>query len=539
MSRLSAAKYLDFYRAASLCMTGSLDLAEAMKATFDFLCQHFPLEGISLHQFDPVLKGHKLFFLVTRSGFHYVERFMPLNEEDVRLLQRFQHARLLNLPGAPMESLPLKHSRYLADLLPFKERAYLASQLWVGDNLIGHLIFLGDAPGCFTQEHVDKKTLLLPHFSTAMANMLQFQRALAFQQRLEEEVRRLRGHGLIGASGGLKRVMDMVSQLAGSETPVLISGETGVGKEIVADAIQRASPRKNAPFIKVNCGAIPETLVDSELFGYQKGAFTGAAGNRAGRFEQADGGTLFLDEVGELPLPVQVRLLRVLQNHVVERLGSNTSIPVDIRIIAATNRHLESMLRSGQFREDLYYRLNVFPIRIPPLRERPQDILPLVSFFIEKICARTKRKQMPGIRPQSLERLMIYTWPGNVRELENMVERAMILCNGPYIEADAFLPQDPAWYLPTEQNPDQGTLRGLLEEMVAAEVQKQLNKTIPLWNGHGDSGQDGAISLDQTMAKTIRNALAQCNGRVHGPKGAGALLGVNPNTHASACANWA
>ncbi len=533
-----AAQDFEFYREASLRMTSSLDLDTAMKSTFDYLCHHFPLEGISLHQLDPALRGHRLFFLVTRSGFHHVERLLPLTDEDVAAMQRIEHERrVLNYPNEPMRPVSTRHSHSIEDILPFRQRAYLVSMLWAGDSMLGHLVFLGNAPNCFDSEHERKQALLVPLFSVAMANMLQFQRALVFQQRLdsqknelEAELRQLRGEGLIGAHSGLKDVMEMVSSLSDSETPVLIQGETGTGKEMIADAIQRVSLRRNAPFVKVNCGAIPETLVDSELFGYQRGAFTGATSSRPGRFEQAHGGTLFLDEVGELPLQVQVRLLRVLQNHVVERLGSNASIPVDIRIIAATNRNLELMLRNGTFREDLYYRLNVFPIRIPPLRERSGDIPALTRHFLEKLCARMKRRRIPSIRPASFARLQAYTWPGNVRELENLVERALILSEGPYLEPEAFLPQDPGWYMSTSNPEEQDVFQTMIASLVSRELEKRLAA-----GGFGASSarQPAEVppkSLDEVAADHIRAALAASNGRVHGPGGAGARLGINPNT---------
>ena len=237
--------------------------------------------------------------------------------------------------------------------------------------------------GCFTEEHERRLGLLAIPLSFALVKVLR-----------EEEVQRFfSAHGydtpsqspheddapaeLIGTSGGLRNVMETVRKLSGTDAPVLILGETGTGKELVANAIQARSQRVGKPFIKVNCGAIPETLMDSTLFGHEKGAFTGAHCAVGGKFELANGGTLFLDELGELSLQAQVRLLRTLQNHVVERVGSTTSIPVDVRIIAATNRDLHKMLREGTFREDLYHRLNVFTISVPPLRERLQDLLPL------------------------------------------------------------------------------------------------------------------------------------------------------------------
>lgn len=541
----NATEDLEFFRQAALHMTSSLDMPKAMVATFAFLSRHFPIEGISLHQFDRELRGHKLFFLVTRDRFHHVVRFLPLSDKDLPVMSRLETMRkVLNYPNKPMRSVSEQHSRAIDDYLPYKQRAYLVSILQVDETVLGHLVFLGNAPECFTAEHERKQALLVPHFSVAMANMLRFQESLDFQARLDEqksaledEVRQLRGDALIGATGGLKNVMTMINQLSGSEPPVLIMGETGTGKEIIADAIQKNSPRRTAPFIKVNCGAIPETLVDSELFGYRKGAFTGAVSGRPGRFEQASGGTLFLDEVGELPPQVQVRLLRVLQNRVVERLGSNASIPVDVRIIAATNRHLETMLRNGTFREDLYYRLNVFPIRVPPLRERKEDIPALVRHFLHKAARRMQLKNLPRLKPESLERLMAYSWPGNVRELENLVERALILAPQRYLELETFLPQDPAWYVDGDDGQDH--FKNMIASIVAEQVEKLLpGEPLPpnivasprasATDGEAPDGRP--LPLDAVVSRHIRSALAWCGGKIHGPGGAGEVLEVNPNT---------
>lgn len=232
---------------------------------------------------------------------------------------------------------------------------------------------------------------------------------------------------MIGTSKSMEVVYFHIDQVAESPTTVLLRGESGVGKELVAQAIHQKSNRRNMPFIAVNCAALPENLVESELFGHEKGAFTGASNQRIGRFEAACGGTLFLDEVGELPSAVQAKLLRVLQEGVIERLGGSTTIRCKVRLIAATNRPLEEMIENGQFREDLFYRLNVFPIFIPPLRERQTDILPLADFFIEKYAEQSE-KEVKRMSTPAIDMLMSYHWPGNVRELANVIERAVLLC---------------------------------------------------------------------------------------------------------------
>ena len=264
-----------------------------------------------------------------------------------------------------------------------------------------------------------------------------------------------------------------------------------------ANAIHYSSPRKDGPFIKVNCGAIPETLLDSELFGHEKGAFTGAISQRRGRFERADRGTIFLDEIGELPLQAQVRLLHVLQKKEIERVGGTSSIPVDIRIISATHRNLEEMIGSGRFREDLWFRLNVFPITIPPLRQRREDIPALVHHFIDRKSMELKLTEKPVLAAGAIDRLIAYDWPGNVREVENMIERALIQHRGGVLSFETLLP---------------------LLVFGAREVVRDVgqNRTLP--------------SLDGMNARHIRRALEMAGGKINGPGGVGQILGLHPNT---------
>jgi formate hydrogenlyase transcriptional activator len=243
------------------------------------------------------------------------------------------------------------------------------------------------------------------------------------------ETERVATRPIIGDSRSLRQVLQQVGIVAPTDAAVLVLGETGTGKELVARAIHDASGRSRRPFIKLNCAAIPSTLLESELFGHERGAFTGAVAQRIGRFELADGGTLFLDEVGEIPLELQPKLLRVLQEHEFERVGGTRTLKVDVRVIAATNRDLRGMVEAQRFRDDLYYRLNVFPIAIPPLRERPDDIEALVEHFVEHFARRMNR-HIDVIPPETLDALRRHPWPGNVRELENVIQRAVILSTG-------------------------------------------------------------------------------------------------------------
>jgi DNA-binding NtrC family response regulator len=283
--------------------------------------------------------------------------------------------------------------------------------------------------------------------------------------------------GLVGNSGNLEQIFSVIEKVADTPSTVLISGESGTGKELVARALHANSSRKDGPFIKINCAAIPKTLVESELFGYEKGAFTGAVGSKPGRFELADAGTLFLDEVGEIPIEMQVKLLRVLQESEFERVGGIKTIKVDVRLVTATNRDLQKEVAAGNFREDLFYRLNVVPIHLPPLRERKSDIPLLVEHFVGKFNERLK-KTIVRVEDDALERLIAHPWPGNIRELENVLERTMLFCEGPAIRAKD-LPQELAGApeKPLEVSPSKPTdvnlIRpGSLKEMVRQETER-------------------------------------------------------------------
>jgi len=266
------------------------------------------------------------------------------------------------------------------------------------------------------------------------------QRLVAENIHLREELReRYDFSNMVGSSGNMRQVYEQVAQVAGTNTSVLIRGESGTGKELIAHAIHYNSPRANKPFVKVSCAALPDTLIESELFGYEKGAFTGAQARKLGRFELAEGGTLFLDEIGDLNPTIQVKLLRVIQEREFERLGSTETIKIKVRLITATNKDLEKAISEGSFREDLYYRLNVFTIFVPPLRERKPDVMALADYFLEKFT-KEHSKNIKRISTPAIDMLMSYHWPGNVRELENAMERAVLICDGTVIHAHHLPP---------------------------------------------------------------------------------------------------
>ena len=299
-------------------------------------------------------------------------------------------------------------------------------------------------------------------------NTLRYQEILELKDRLsqekvylEDEIRReMHFEQIVGSSPALKHVLELVQTVAPSDSTVLLLGETGTGKELIARAIHEGSRRKERTFVKLNCAAIPTGLIESELFGHEKGAFTGAINQKIGRMELADQGTLFLDEVGDIPTEIQPKLLRALQEREFERLGSTHTRKVNIRLVAATNRDLEKMIANREFRSDLFYRLNVFPIRIPPLRERREDIPLLVSYFVQKF-AQEMQKRIDSVSVAMMKGLTAWDWPGNIRELENFIERAVILTRGKSLEAPL------------------GELRNCYEI------------TLPLWNVLGYPGVDG------------------------------------------------
>jgi transcriptional regulator with GAF, ATPase, and Fis domain len=375
----------------------------------------------------------------------------------------------------------------------------------------GVLVLVAD--DAFDSAHEQKARGLLEAFRLALENDRRFHELARLREAAEADNRALRSRlerqdiveTIVGGDTGLRQVTERVAQVAATDVPVLVLGETGTGKEVVARAIHSRSPRAKGPIVCVNCGAIPPGLVDSELFGHERGSFTGASGTRKGWFERADGGTLFLDEVGELPLDAQVRLLRVLQERMFERVGGTRSIHVDVRVVAATHRNLEDMVEAGAFREDLWYRLSVFPISLPPLRERPADIPALAAHFAWKAG---KRLGGTPLVPSDadVEVLLTYDWPGNVRELAAVIERAAILGGGRKLNVAGAL------------GVRSGNMRASTAPPPALAAVTSLARDEPF------------PTLDQAMARHIERALERTSGRIEGKGGAADLLEINPHT---------
>ena len=320
-------------------------------------------------------------------------------------------------------------------LVPFGVRSFCSVPLMTARAMIGLLSVASRAEDPFSKDEVFFLQQVSGQIAIAIENVLAYEeirrlsdQLLSEKQYLEDELRIDHGFdGIIGQSAPLRRVLHEIDTVAPTDSTVLLTGETGTGKELVARAIHARSSRSTRAFVRLNCAAMPAALIESEMFGHERGAFTGAVAARAGRFEVANRGTIFLDEAGDVPLTAQPKLLRVLQEQEFERVGANRPLKVDVRVIAATNRDLPAMVESGEFRRDLFYRLNVFPVRLPPLRERRDDLPMLVRHFVDKHSRRTKRV-VSSIPAEVMEALIRWDWPGNIRELENVIERAVILC---------------------------------------------------------------------------------------------------------------
>ncbi len=467
---------------------------ELWAAIADAVRRIVPFDRLALSQYDAKYDRLRI---VTYGGPYQRDDYTPVGRE-------------LKLDDSPAglaftsQRYVLRHDLEVERVTTSEERAYghgfrsiCALPLVVRGHSIGAITMgslnraqYSEADATFLMEAANQ-------IAIAIDNMRAYEESQALKARFEAEAVYLQEEiksehnfeEIIGQSGPIRRLLQQVERVAPTDATVLIRGETGTGKELLARAVHDRSPRKSRPLVKVNCGAIPSGLVESELFGHEKGAFTGATQRRIGRFELADGGTIFLDEVSELPVDTQVKLLRVLQESDFERVGSSQTIRVNVRVIAASNRNLQEAVKSGIFRADLFYRLNVFPLEVPALRERPQDIPLLVNFFLSKF-AKSLGKEARGVSQKSMENLSRYPWPGNIRELQNVIERAVVLAKGPVVHVD--------------------------DSMLRA-----------------DEPLGGAAFID-TLENTERNhivrALNETNWVIHGRKGAADMLGIHPST---------
>lgn len=393
----------------------------------------------------------------------------------------------------------------------------LIAPLRAGETALGVCLIVARARGRMSDPHVALADELIGPLSAAIENDLRLREFSRMREALEADKRALLqrlqrqelADTIVGRESGLQHVMDRVDQVAPTDTPVLLLGETGTGKEVLARAIHTKSRRAGGPILRVNCGALSPGLIDSELFGHEKGSFTGAAALRKGWFERADGGTLFLDEIAELPADAQVRLLRILQDGTFERVGGQRSHSVDVRVVAATHRNLREMVARGTFREDLWYRIGVFPIELPPLRARREDIPALAAHFALHAGMRLGGAPI-ALGPDDVDLLVSYSWPGNVRELAAVIERAAILGDGHQLRLAAALGG------------------GAGANAVGASTTRQ-------GSGAGKSSRRdvdpaSVVTLDEAMREHIEHALRSTGGRIEGSRGAAALLQINPHT---------
>uniref|UniRef100_UPI0026F0337F sigma-54 interaction domain-containing protein n=1 Tax=Malonomonas rubra TaxID=57040 RepID=UPI0026F0337F len=430
----------DFFRHVTLALSSSLDISVSLNRCFNYLREIIPIDSLVFGLYDSSNLSFKHVATVTPEGPMTELRPIRIPREVAKKLQEAIQIDRLVLDTARD---PL--TRAVAPYVKNQGCSEVIMPLRTDDDRLGYLVVQAKGVGLYNSDHLELMISVREPLTIALGNALHHQEVVSLKQLLEEDNRQLKHElfhtketAVIGAKSGLAEVMTMLKQVAPLQSTALLLGETGTGKEVFANALHNLSKRRNGPFIKVNCGAIPETLIDSELFGHEKGAFSGAIAQKRGRFEQAQGGTIFLDEIGELPPAAQVRLLRVLQNREIERVGGHQSIPVDIRVIAATHRNLEKLVAEEAFREDLWFRINAFPISIPPLRYRKEDIPLLLQYFLTRKAAEFGFRNAPPIAPGALEKLVDYPWPGNVRELENVVERALIQNKGRTLTLDAF-----------------------------------------------------------------------------------------------------
>ncbi|RJO65074.1 MAG: AAA family ATPase [Myxococcales bacterium] len=499
----------EFFREVTLRISSSLDVDEALASLYDYLKPIFPLDGLILIYREP--DGN--LYSVSNAGEKKppvdIERYQPFLMIDPGMMESiiqsfhdkdlaFDDVLIYNQPGPPIireiifDQYPQLREVPSTLLLSLKIKGEEVG--WFGLKKAGENIY--------TREHASLLQTVKEPISIAMSNARRYRELMRLKDNfaddnraLQQELEHLSGNQVIGGEFGLRQVMELVRQAAPLNSPILLLGETGTGKEVIANAIHLASPRRDRPMVRVQCGAIPDTLLDSELFGHEKGAFTGAINAKRGRFERAQGGTIFFDEIGELTLDAQVKLLRVLQEHEIERLGGVKTIKVDVRIIAATHRDLEKKVREGTFREDLWYRLNVFPIQIPPLRDRKEDLFDLTTHFIAQKSREMGLLDIPTLPQGAFRQLESYDWPGNVRELQNVVERALITCKNGTLTFQNLV------------KPENGSNRGLAVSAFAE-----------------------AKTLHQATADAIRLALKTSGGQVEGEGGAAALLNINPST---------
>jgi transcriptional regulator with GAF, ATPase, and Fis domain len=489
-----------FFKEMALRICGSLDIESALWNCYLYVRDIIPTDALTVTFYYPEEAILEIVATANSKGGFARSDKIPIPPQLRKQLEdpeKYPRVRICNDVYREDDLAGL-----VAKKMDCPDSSVIVVRFIVDGKLLGSLNARVTGTGRYTDNHLHLWSLVNEPFAVALSNTRKYRELVKLKERLadsskyfENELRKNLGDVVIGADLGLKGVMAQIQQVAPSSSPVLLFGETGTGKELLANVIHKSSPRHAGPLIKVNCGAIPESLIDSELFGHEKGSFTGALSQKRGRFERADGGTIFLDEVSELPLNAQVRLLRVLQEKEFERVGGTSPVKVDIRIISATNKPLIALVEKGAFRDDLYYRLGVFPIHMPQLKHRKMDIPALVDHFMMKKAQEMGFSFVPRLAPGAIEELMSYDWPGNVRELNNAVERALLVYRD--------------------------------KPMQFAEILGLAGRS----NAPDESPVcESDLLLNSVEARHIRRILEKTEGRVEGPKGAAAILGLKPGT---------
>lgn len=498
----------DFIKEVTLRLYQSQRIEDSLYQALSYLHKIIPMDNLHAGVYDKE-KGH-IWYLASATliGGELKDEKVCLSDKALNEINTNCKPGRAIILNTPLESQTIQELLEGQIAMPEYRQVYDPGNVFsamtlmvdLGEPLYGICTMVSLEPERYNKKLKIQFEYLARPITGAILNLLHHREILNRNEQLEQSNQALRYRlgfsdaiQIIGAESGLKYEILKASQVAGTDTPVLITGETGTGKEVIAHAIHRMSKRRNGPMVCVNCGAIPETLVDSELFGHEKGAFTGADKQKRGFFEQANGGTIFLDEVGELSAAVQVKFLRVLQEKIIHRLGGNRPIGVDLRVIAATHRDLPKLVEERLFREDLWFRLNVFPIHIPPLRDRKEDIPNLVEYLMARKTKEMHLSFIPRLAVGAMESLMSHKWPGNIRELDNLIERSLILCNG-----------QPLTF-------------------------PELHSPRHLANSAPDSAETFPL-LDSVIIDHIHKALDRSGGRISGKTGAARLLGINPST---------
>jgi transcriptional regulator with GAF, ATPase, and Fis domain len=489
------------------CACEHIEIHECTSLIAPLLRKHLPVDVVLVQRIEPERSSlETVGWGAFRSAPQVKGTRTLLKPEDLeRLLAWCRRGEVLRMPG---DKGPIAPELMVPEGV---DGETLVGPLSGNDGPSGLLLLVACPPRSFSELHKEVTKALVEPFSVALENDRQLRAMRTHQEAAEADRHSLLtklgrqeiSEAIVGAESGLRAVMERVRLVAGSDVPVLLFGETGSGKEVIARAVHARSGRESGPFLRVNCGAIPPELIDSELFGHERGSFTGAIAMRKGWFERADGGTLFLDEVGELPLAAQVRLLRILQDGTFERVGGQRQLAVDVRVVAATNQDLQAMVRGGRFREDLWYRLAVFPIQLPSLRDRPEDMPSLATHFALRAAKRFGLSILVP-SPDDVNLLLAYDWPGNIRELAAVIDRAAILGNGKRMEIATALG---GMYAPRASEAD-----GARAAAGSSEVPTEF------------------ATLDAVVSAHIKVALRATSGRVEGPQGAAAMLGINPHT---------